>query len=75
MEAARMSIDRLMDKEDARHIYHGILFKHQKEQSLAICKDLAGTRKCDAKRSKSEKHKYHMVYSYVEFKKQNKGAK
>ena len=31
MEATQISIDRGMDREDAVHLYNGILFNHKKE--------------------------------------------
>ena len=37
-----MSIKRQMDKEDAAHIYNGILLSHKKEQKWVICRDVDG---------------------------------
>ena len=31
-----------MDKEDAVHIYNGILLSHKKEQNNAICSNMDG---------------------------------
>jgi len=56
IERAQMSINRWIDKEVVC-IYHGILFSHQKEWNLAICKGVDGTRKYYAKWNKSEKEK------------------
>ena len=40
MERAQMSIDWWIDKEDVVYIHNGIIFGHQKEWNLAICKDV-----------------------------------
>ena len=40
IETNEMSIDRWMGKQDAVHIYSGILLSHKKEQNNAICSDV-----------------------------------
>ena len=35
-----------MDKEDAVHIYNGVLLSHKKEQNWVICRDMSGPREC-----------------------------
>ena len=35
-----------MDKEDAVHIYNGILLSHKKEQNWVIYRDVDGPRDC-----------------------------
>ena len=44
VERAQLSIDIWMNKEDAVHIYNGILPRHQRGWNLAICNDVDGTR-------------------------------
>ena len=39
-----MSINRGMDKEDAVHIYNGILLNYKKEGNWVICRDADGPR-------------------------------
>ena len=60
MERAQMSIDGWMDKEDVVYIHNAVLLNNQKEWNLAICNNVEGTRGY-AKRTKSEKDKYHMT--------------
>ena len=52
-----MSINRGMDKEDAVHLYNGILLSHKKEQNWIICRDVDGPRNCHSEGSKSEREK------------------
>ena len=52
-----MPIDRRMYKEDAVHIYTGILLNHKKEQNWVICRDMDGSRDCNTEWSKSEREK------------------
>ena len=53
----QMSINRWMDKEDAVHIYNGILLSHKKEWNWVICRDVDGPRECHTEWSKSEREK------------------
>ena len=42
-----MSINKGMDKEDAVHIYNGILLNHKKKKIInAICSNMDGPRDC-----------------------------
>ena len=50
-------IDRWMDKEDAVHVYNGILLSHIKERNWVICWDVDGSRDCHTEWSKSEREK------------------
>ena len=52
MEAAQVSLDRWMDKED-----NGILFSHKKEWNLAICKDVDGATDYNVKQNKSARER------------------
>ena len=52
-----MSINRGMDKEDAVHLYNGILLSHKKEQNWIICRDVDGPRGCHSEGIKSEREK------------------
>ena len=52
-----MSIKRGMDKEDAVHIYNGILLSHKKETNWVIFRDVDGPRDCHTEWSKSEREK------------------
>ena len=38
-----MSTNRGMDKEDAVHIFNGMLLSHKKEQNRVICRDMDGS--------------------------------
>ena len=67
MEAAQMSINRGMDKEDVVHMYNGILLNHKKEQNNAICSNMNGLRDCHAEQSKSEKDKYMILLMLSHF--------
>ena len=40
MEAAYMSINKGMDKEDVVHIYKGMQLSHKKEWNQVICSDV-----------------------------------
>ena len=65
-----MSISRGMDKEDVMHIYNGVLLSHRKELNNAICSNMDGPRDYHTKQNKSDKDKYHMIFTYnVESKK------
>ena len=55
MEAALMSTDRWMDKEDVVHTYNGIVLSHKKEWNNAICSIMDVTRDYHTKWSKSER--------------------
>ena len=44
MEAAQVSTDRWMDKEEEAYMYNGILLSHKNEWNLAIYNDMDGTR-------------------------------
>ena len=50
-----------MDKEDAVHIYNGILLSHKEEWNYAICSNMDATRDYLTKWSQKEKDKYHMM--------------
>ena len=52
-----MFIDRLMDKEDAVHIYSRILLSHKKEQNNTVCSNMDATRDYHTKWIKSEKER------------------
>ena len=58
MEATQMFINRGINKEDAVHIYNGILLSHKKEQNGVICKDVDGPRDCHTEWSQKEKKKF-----------------
>ena len=45
-----------MDKEDAVHIYSGILLSHRKECSWVTCRDVYGPRVFRTERCKSERY-------------------
>ena len=62
-----MSTDRGMDKEDAVHIYNGILVSHKKEWNNAICSNMGGPRDYHAEWSKSDRERqisYHITYMW-----------
>ena len=61
MEAAWMSIDRGMDKEDVVPRYTGILLSHGKEWNDAICSHTDEAGDYHTIWSKSEKDKYHRM--------------
>ena len=61
MEAAWMSIDRGMDKEDVVPRYNGILLSHGKEWNDAICSHTDEAGDYHTIWSKSEKDKYHRM--------------
>ena len=46
-----------MNKQDAVHVYNGILLSHKKEWNWVICKDVDGPRDCHTEWSKSEREK------------------
>ena len=46
MEAAQISTNRRMDKEDVVHRYNGILLNHKKEKICAISRNMDGLRDC-----------------------------
>ena len=57
-----------MDKEDAAHIYNGILFSHKKKWNWIICSKVGGPIVCHTEWSKSEKEKqmlYANIYIYI----------
>ena len=62
MEAASMSINRWMDKEDVLHIYNGILVSHKKNKIVSFAAawiQLEIIILSDG--SQKEKDKYHMI--------------
>ena len=61
MEAAQVSTDRRMGKEDVVYIHEGILLSHKNEYNPAICSNMDGPRRYYAKWNKSDKDKYHMI--------------
>ena len=65
MEATQMSIIGRMDKENAVHIYKGLLLSHKKEYNNAICHNI------DGPRDYHTKWRDHISYNnaYVESKK------
>jgi len=68
MEAAYMSINKGMDKEDVVHIYKGILLSHKNEQNLVICRDMVGLRcgwTLQSEVSQKEKNKYCILVTYM----------
>ena len=56
MKAAKMAIDRWMDK-DVHVIYDGILLSHKKEQNSVICSDMEGSRDYPTEWNKSDREK------------------
>ena len=46
-----------MDKEDAVHIYNGILLSHKKEWNNATCSNMIGPRDYHTKWSKSDRER------------------
>ena len=60
MEAAKMSINRGLDKEDVLYTYNGILFGYKKEWNYAICSNMDGSGDYHTKWSQKEKEKYYM---------------
>ena len=52
-----MSINRGMDKEDAVHIYNGILLNHKKGQNNVIYRNMDGPRDYHTKWSKSDRER------------------
>ena len=71
MEVAQVSIDRWMDKEEVVCVwvcicactdtYNGILCSPKYEWNIAICNDMDGAQEYDAKQSRSEKNKCHVI--------------
>ena len=61
VEAAQVSIDRWLDKEDVVYIHNGILFSHKRQWNLAICDNMDETIDYNPKWNKSDKDKYHMI--------------
>ena len=51
------AIDSRMDKEDAVHVYNGILFNHKKEQNNAIYSNMDEPGDYHTEWSKSDKKK------------------
>ena len=52
-----MSNNRGVDKDDAVHIYNGILLSPKKEWNSAICRDVDRPKDCHTEWSKSEREK------------------
>ena len=42
MEAAQVSISRLVDKTTMGHLHNGILLSHEKEESFTLCTRMDG---------------------------------
>ena len=62
MEAAQMSTDRWMDKEDVVHTYSGLLLSHKKEWNDAIFSNIEDLEIIIlGEVSQKEKDKYHMI--------------
>ena len=73
MEAAQVSINGWMGKEDTIYIYNGILFSHKKNEILPFAMmlmQLEGIMLSEV--SQSKKYKHHMISSYGEFQKHNR---
>ena len=61
-EATKVSMDRLMDKEDVEYIYNGTSLSHKKEWNFATCHNMDGPGGYFAKwSSQAEKDKYCML--------------
>ena len=43
MEAAQVSISRLVDKTTMGHLHNGILFSCKKEENFTLCKSMDGS--------------------------------
>ena len=54
-----MSTNRGMDKEDAVHIFNGMLLSHKKEQNRVICRDM--DRSIDRKRKLESRKMAEMI--------------
>ena len=50
-----------MDKEDAVHIFNGLLLSHKKEWNNAICSNIDGPRSYHTDWNKLGREKYHML--------------
>ena len=73
MERAQMSINWGMDKEGVVYVYNGILLSQQKEENLALCRDVDGDRGYHAKwRRLIRERQIPRLHSSVEFKKENR---
>ena len=51
MEAAQMSIDRWMDKEDVKYMHTMEYYSARKKWNIAICNNMDGTREYNAKQN------------------------
>ena len=52
-----------MDKEEAGHVYKGILFSHKKEWNNATCSNIDGPKNYHTKWSKLDKEsKHYMIF-------------
>ena len=65
VEAASVSINRWMDKEDIADIYNAIVLSHKREWNFAICSNIDGLGGHYAKWNKSEEDKYSMIITYL----------
>ena len=67
MEAASMSIDRGMDKENVVHMYNGLLLSHWKEWDEAIDSNVDAPRECHAEWSISDREGdiYDIPYMWI----------
>ena len=57
-----------MDKEEAGHVYKGILFSHKKEWNNATCSNIDGPRHYHTKWSKTDRERqtsYGIVYVLI----------
>ena len=64
MEAAQVSMDRWMDKENVAYIHNEILFSHNKEWYLAICTNIVQPREYNAKWNKSVRERQ-IPYDFI----------
>ena len=59
------SMEEWLKEIDAVHLCDGILASHQKGRDNAICSNMDGPRDDHTKRSKSERHRYHVITTYI----------
>ena len=65
MEAIKMSINQLMDKEVVVHTYHEILLSHKKEWNRVTCSEVDEPRVGHTEWSKSEKEKQKSYINHI----------
>ena len=73
LQAAQVSISRLVDKNAVLHLHNGILLCRKKERNLTFFNSTDGLKSimlCEI--SPPEKDKYHMISLYMESDEQNK---